>query len=196
MSAQTPRRSKARSSSDAGVQLVVLLRGINVGGKNKLPMAQLAAVLEEQGCTDVRTYIQSGNAVVRVATKSAATLAQRTSKAIAARCKLAVPVITRTAPQWRAVLAVPHAFQRHDPAHLHVVFLAQEPTPTNVDALDPDRSPGDTFVVREREIYLHLPNGVARTKLSNVYFDRALATVSTVRNWRTVQTLAAMLDDA
>jgi len=61
-----------------------------------------------------------------------------------------------------------------------------------VAALDPKRSPGDSFKVHGREIYLCLPNGVARTKLTNDYFDRALATTSTLRNWRTVMKLVEM----
>jgi uncharacterized protein (DUF1697 family) len=66
------------------------------------------------------------------------------------------------------------------------MFLQTMPTAGAVAALDAGRSPGDAFVVRGREIYLHLPNGVARTKLTNDYFDRQLKTVSTQRNWNTL----------
>jgi uncharacterized protein (DUF1697 family) len=73
-----------------------------------------------------------------------------------------------------------------DIATLHVAFLADAPGAKRTALLDPGRSPPDRFVLRHREIYLHFPNGVARTKFTNVYFDSKLGTMSTVRNWRTV----------
>jgi uncharacterized protein (DUF1697 family) len=76
---------------------------------------------------------------------------------------------------------------------LHVMFLANAPSPENIAALDPKRCPPDEFIVRGREVYLKLPNGVARTKLSNAYFDSKLATIGTQRNWRTVKTLMEMI---
>jgi uncharacterized protein (DUF1697 family) len=72
---------------------------------------------------------------------------------------------------------------------LHVLFLADLPASRSVRDLDPDRSPPDAFKVRGQEIYLRLPNGGARTKLTNQYFDSKLRTTSTARNWRTVTML-------
>jgi uncharacterized protein (DUF1697 family) len=77
--------------------------------------------------------------------------------------------------------------------HSHVVFLASEPTPALVAQMDPNRSAPDQFTVLGREIFLHMPNGMGRTKLTNAYFDSKLKTVSTVRNWRTVLKLLAMM---
>ncbi len=79
-----------------------------------------------------------------------------------------------------------------DPGTLHVAFLADVPEAQRVAALDSRRSPGDSFEIRGRHIYLWLPNGVARTKLTNDYFDRTLRTTSTLRNWNTVQKLLGM----
>jgi uncharacterized protein (DUF1697 family) len=76
---------------------------------------------------------------------------------------------------------------------LHVMFLADAPDASHIRTLDPDRSPPDTYQVRGREIYLRLPNGMGRSKLSNQYFDSKLATVSTARNWRTVTTLLELM---
>jgi uncharacterized protein (DUF1697 family) len=76
---------------------------------------------------------------------------------------------------------------------LHVLFLADLPSPLRVKELDPQRCPPDEFVVRSREIYLKLPTGAARTKLTNGYFDSRLATVSTQRNWRTVVKLLELM---
>ena len=77
---------------------------------------------------------------------------------------------------------------------LHVYFLADWPDDTAVKILDPDRSSGDSLVVGGREIYVQLPNGMARTKLTNLYFDSKLKTVSTARNWKTVGKLVQMLN--
>jgi uncharacterized protein (DUF1697 family) len=77
---------------------------------------------------------------------------------------------------------------------LHVLFLADPPSPRRVADLDPDRSPPDAFVVLGQEVYLRLPHGAARTKLTNAYFDARLATTSTGRNWRTVTKLLALME--
>ena len=75
---------------------------------------------------------------------------------------------------------------------LHVYFLADRPDPKAAAALDPDRSPPDSFRVSGREIYGHFPNGAGRTKLTNAWFDTKLSTVSTARNWATVLKLFEM----
>ena len=75
---------------------------------------------------------------------------------------------------------------------LHVAFLADAPLADRVARLDPGRSPGDAFEVCGREVFLHCPNGLARTKLTNAYFDATLGTTSTMRNWRTVLALLSM----
>jgi len=166
---------------------VALLRGINVGGKNKLPMLDLAEMFTEAGCSDVRTYIQSGNVVFSVAPKSAKRLPDLVSRQIVDRFGYQVPVVLRTADEFRQV-AVSNPFLKSeaDVNSLHVGFLADLPDQSQIAALDPKRSPGDSFKVRGREVYLCLPNGVAKSKLTNAYFDSTLATTSTFRNWRTV----------
>ena len=80
-----------------------------------------------------------------------------------------------------------------DEGTLHVMFLSDEPSPNLIAGLDAQRSAPDEFVVTGREIYLHLPNGAAKTKLTNAYFDSKLKTVGTQRNWRTIKTLAEMM---
>lgn len=166
---------------------VALLRGINVGGKNRLPMAELARLFEAAGATDIRTYIQSGNVIFRAPEKIASRLAGAVSRQIAARFGLRVPVVLRSAEELRLVSERNPFLQRGaDPDALHVMFLADRPKPAHLLALDAKRSPPDEFAVCDKEIYLCLPNGVARSKLTNAYFDRALATTSTSRSWRTV----------
>jgi uncharacterized protein (DUF1697 family) len=173
---------------------VALMRGINVGGKNKLPMKDLAEMFAGAGCRDVRTYIQSGNVVFTaprgVATKLPGLVAAR----IAERFGYRTPVVLRTADELRdAVANNPFLAAGAAEETLHVMFLADTPSARAVGDLDPQRSPGDVFVVRGRDVYLRLPKGVADTKLSNAYFDSKLATVSTGRNWRTVTKLLEMM---
>ncbi len=173
--------------------LVALLRGVNVGGNNKLAMRDLVAVFEALGCGDVRTYIQSGNVVARAPASAVDGLSDAVAKALRAGFGLDVPVVLRTGDALAAVVAAnPYLAAGADPATVHMMFLRDAPSAAQVAALDPARSPGDAFTVRGRDVFLHCPNGFARTKLTNDYFDRKLATVSTVRNWKTVLTLLAM----
>lgn len=173
---------------------VALLRGINVGGKNKLPMQDLAAIFTDLGCLSVRTYIQSGNVVFEANAQGAAGLPVSAAAVIEERFGFRVPVLTRSAKELTAVLAGNPYLARGVPTDtLHVAFLADQPAPVRARALDPARSAPDEFALAGRDLYLYLPNGVARTKLTNDYLDRTLRTVSTVRNWRTVQALASML---
>jgi uncharacterized protein (DUF1697 family) len=180
------------AARSAGVH-VALLRGINLG-KRRLPMKDLARIFEDAGCADVRTYIQSGNVLYRAGAALARRVPDLIQAAIAERFGFDAPVVTRTAAAIASIVrANPYADEAAaDPKSVHVAFLADRPTASAVSSLDPNRSPPDTFLVRGREIYLHLPNGAARSKLTNPWFDARLGTVSTSRNWRTVTTLEEM----
>lgn len=167
---------------------IALLRGINVGGKNRLPMKELAPLFAELGCKDVRTYVQSGNVVYRADGPLADRVPDAISAAIADRVGLSVPVVGRTADDLHAVSEA-NPFPDADPKRVLVAFLADAPDPARVAALDPDRSPGDAFVVRGREVYLHCPNGFGRSKLTTAWLDRKLGTTSTIRSWKTVLAL-------
>jgi len=170
--------------------LVALLRGVNVGGRNRLSMREVAAVFEEAGGREVRTYLQSGNVLLRATAQVARRLPDLAARLIAERHGLKVPVIVRTAGELDAVAAGnPFLAEGADPDRLHVVFLAESPARRAVDSLDPARSPPDAFRVQGREIFLLLPGGVARSRLTNDYFDARLGVVGTSRNWRTVRRL-------
>jgi uncharacterized protein (DUF1697 family) len=172
---------------------VALLRGINVGGKNKLPMAELSAMFTAAGCAGVRTYIQSGNVVFEAPAAVADGVPDRVSGAIADRFGYRIPVVLRTGAELSAVLRDnPFLARGADPERLHVAFLAGVPAPGRAEKLDPARSPPDELSLRGREIYLLCPNGMARTKITNAWLDNTLGTTSTVRNWRTVETLAGL----
>src|SRR5712692_9552134 len=144
---------------------IALLRGINVGGKNKLPMQELVAMFVDAGCDDARSYIQSGNVIFRAGPSVAEQLPGRIATQIAKRYGYRTPVVLRTAEQLGDVVAN-NPFLPAGAAEetLHVMFLADRPDPRRVADLDPDRSPPDAFVVRGQEVYLRLPHGVADTK--------------------------------
>jgi len=173
-----------------------LLRGINVGGKNILPMRDLSAIFESAGCENVRTFIQSGNVIFNASARASRSLAGIVAATIEERFGYKVPVILRTAQQLRDVVSK-NPFLKPGSAEetLHVMFLADRPIPAKIAALDPNRSLPDAFIVRGQEIYLNLPNGGGKSKLTNAWFDAKLSTVSTVRNWRTVNKLLAMMED-
>ena len=173
---------------------LAFLRGINVGGKNKLPMEELRAMFVAAGCDDVQTYIQSGNVIFGAAPDVVSTVPGVITARIAADFRYRVPVIVRTAAELAGVLERnPFVPTGAAAEALHVMFLAAHPAADRVARLDPRRSPPDAFAVRGQEVYLHLPNGMARTKLTNAYIDTTLDTTSTARNWRTVSTLRTLL---
>lgn len=184
----------AGSRSPSG-DYVALLRGINVGGKNKLPMKDLVTLAGELGAGDARTYIQSGNLVCRLTKTAASSFSSRLAAGIESSFGLRVPVVLRSQTELRAVAKHnPFLSVTDDPKALHVAFLADRPNKKQLATLDPERSPGDRFSVRGSDVFLLCPNGVARTKLTNAWLDSKLSTTSTARNWRTVLKLVEMVD--
>jgi uncharacterized protein (DUF1697 family) len=172
---------------------VALLRGINVTGKNKLPMADLVAIFEAVGAKNVATYIQSGNVVFEAPVRLVKRLGEDVPKAIAERFGYDVPVVLRTAAEMEDTRAhSPFLSRTRDHKQLHVMFLRDRPSPAAVAALPLDRSPPDELRVIGSDVFLYLPNGMGRSKITNAWLDRQLGTVSTARNWRTVETLIEM----
>jgi uncharacterized protein (DUF1697 family) len=177
-------RTTRRKTEDT---YIALLRGINVGGKNILPMEALAALFTQAGCDRVQTYIQSGNVLFTAAPQLTKRLSDLIAKRIADRFGIRVPVLLRTARELDQVARGNPFLKLGTPIDaLHVAFLSDRPSPSAVANLDSNRSRPDAFVVRGREVYQQLPNRAGRTKLTNQYFDSTLATTSTVRNWKTV----------
>ena len=173
---------------------VALLRGVNVGGKNMLPMKALVEMFAAAGCAEVTTYIQSGNVVFCAEDKLAKTLGGVIALQIEKQFGLKVPVVLRTAAELEAVVRG-NPFLKAGVAEemLHVSFLADRPGAELVGGLDAGRSVPDEFAVVGREIYIKLVKNVSGTKLTNAYFDSKLKTVSTMRNWRTVLKIAEMM---
>ncbi len=157
-------------------------------------MADLRDIFAAAGCGAVKTYIQSGNVVFEAAEDLAERVPALVSEAIRERFGYETAVVMRSGDEMRQVADSNPFDTSGDPRFLQVAFLADAPGAKAVARLDPQRSPPDAFEVRGRHVYLHYPNGVARSKLTNEYLASRLGTASTMRNWRTVLTLLKMLD--
>lgn len=170
---------------------VALLRGINVGGHHKVPMAELRELFAELGHAGARSFIQSGN-VVLDADADAATLESELAAAIAKRFGFEVPVMVRSRADLDAVLAAdPFGGRDLDPAKVAVMFLSGQIGAVTV----PDGCPEEA-VAAGRELFIHYPEGMGRSKLERSGFFKQLNGVTTTtRNWRTVTKLRAMMDD-
>lgn len=162
---------------------VVLLRGVNVGGHNRISMPDLRTLLEGAGCRDVRTYVQSGNAVVDH--EAAPAELERIVAAALAAHGVPVPVMVRTGEELsRVVEASP--WHDLDPKLFHVAFLSGDPDPAKVAAIDHEGLAPERVVVGDRVLYLDYAFGAGRSK----GLDRLrLGVDATARNWRTVNAL-------
>jgi len=163
---------------------VALLRGVNLAGKNKVPMVELRALFESLGHTQVSTYIQSGNVLF---TSARPLKPKSLETVIHDRFGFPVAVMLRTSQELAGVVDS-NPFTRADTSKLHVAFMAGGPSRPAVDDLDRDRFRPEEFVLQGHDLYLYLPNGVGRTKLP-AYLDRQLKTPFTIRNWNTVMKL-------
>ena len=150
-------------------------------------------MFEAAGCTNVVTYINSGNVVFSAPSAVLKKLTVTIPNLIEAQFGFRVPLVLRSGSDLTRIIAAnPYPEAVVEPQKLAVMFLANEPSADAVAALDPSRSPGDRFHVIGSDIYLHLPKGFADTKLNNAYFDSKLKTISTGRNWNTVLKLYTM----
>lgn len=177
------------------MRYVALLRGINVGGNRKISMADLRDLVSSLGHADVSTYIQSGNVLFTGPEQDTSSLGQRIERKIASELGQDVTVIVRTRAELDTVIDG-NPFQQAvtNPTTLHVVFLSEPPDSERLAAIDARLFEPDRFQVRDRAIYLWLPNGFQRTKLTNDLWERRLRLRATTRNWNTVTKLLALAD--
>jgi uncharacterized protein (DUF1697 family) len=174
--------------------VIALLRGVNVGGHNKMKMESLRALCESLDLHDAQTYIQSGNVVFRTRERNLAALAKRMQSAMEKDFGFRPEVVLRTSSELREAVAKNPFARRSDvpPNKLHVNFLAGAPAadaPTKLAAMKADP---EELIIDGRELYIHFPNGVGQSKLSWSAVDKALQTPVTGRNWNTVLKLLAM----
>jgi uncharacterized protein (DUF1697 family) len=167
---------------------VALLRAINLGSRNKVPMAELRRVFEKAGCESVRTYIQSGNVVFEHDKPDRAALEAAVSKAFGVQSV----IVLRSAKQVRSLLSA-HPFGT-DTSKTHVAFLSEKPGRAAWRSLaELDIAP-DQFKTSGADVVLHYPKGFSGAKLTAARLEKQLGVPTTVRNWRTVERLAEMAD--
>jgi len=172
---------------------IALFRGINVGGKNLLPMATLREILGGFDLQNIRTYIQSGNVVFDAVDISPIDLAKKIVEGIQERQGFSPSILLLTRAQLQAAAdANPFPGAISDPKSLHFLFLAERPVSPNLDSMQKKKSTTERFVLTDSVFYLHAPEGIGRSKLAAVA-EKNLGVVTTGRNYRTVKKLLEMV---
>lgn len=173
-------------------RFAALLRGINVGGHAKVPMVDLRDACVGIGLHDVATYIQSGNMAFS-SDQSERKLVPLIQAAIVAKFGFHVPVILRSHSDLQAIVqANPYPdLALAEPKFLSVQAFAEPLPPTLIAKLDPDLNLPEHFTIVGRDLYLHLPNGIGRSKLAE-HVAANLGKLGTVRNWNTVLKMLEM----
>ena len=168
---------------------IAIIRGINVSGKHKVPMAELRSLCENLGWRNVRTYIQSGNVVFEA--ESPTGLAAMLASGIAETFGFQVPVLVRSAAEMAEVVERNPFGEIEDfaPEKLHVTFMAEEPQPDKLEAIKAFTFEPEKYTILGKEIYVYCQNGYGNTKLENLFFEKKLKVTCTTRNWRTVNEL-------
>lgn len=168
---------------------VVLLRGINVGGHNKLAMAELRSLLGKIGYQDVKTYIQSGNCILTSSDASAEVIERNIQSAIKSAYGFKPQILAMTVEDFSAALSAnPYPVDEHKGATVHFYFLAQQSKAAGEDALEALRASDEAFTLTPKVFYLHAPSGVGRSKLA-ARAEAKLGVAATARNLRTVKKL-------
>jgi uncharacterized protein (DUF1697 family) len=181
----------------AGTVFIALLRGINVGGHKPVAMSALKDLLAKLGFDDARSILQSGNLIFRCDPRDSTELENMLEAEAAKRLGLQADFLIRNAKQWKEIVAR-NPFRKEaeaDPGHLLVMFLKSAPVPTAVKAAHDAIVGRETIRADGRQIYIVYPDGIGRSRLTNVLLEKKLGTRGTARNWNTVLKLAALADD-
>ena len=178
---------------------IALLRGVNVGGHNKIKMDGLRALCATLELEHAQTYVQSGNVVFRTSAHDTVKIGPRLENAIQRTFGFHAAVMVRTLDELRGVLSRnPFAGRVGiDPAKLLVTFLGVDPGPeaaARIAAIPYGADRPEELFLDGRELYIHYPNGVGRSKLSPSVVERALGTAGTARNWNTVAKLVEIAE--
>ncbi|MFD2566254.1 DUF1697 domain-containing protein [Pseudotenacibaculum haliotis] len=162
---------------------IVLLRGINVSGKNKIPMQELRDLLEGIGYENVRTYIQSGNIILN-SEEDKTIISKKISEAIQKHFGYEVPALTYSLEDWKHIIQ-DNPYSEGEKA-IYFTFMDQEPENT---AIEVNGTKDDEFTIYKNMVYLNCLGGYGKSKLSNNLFENKLKVIATTRNFRTVHKL-------
>lgn len=180
--------------ADRQQAFVALLRGINVSGQNKIPMAKLRSICTGIKCKDVQTYIQSGN-VVFTSVLSAEALEERLEQAIEQEFRFSIPVVVRSASSWRRyVKGNPFPDEAKKEGNWVLLSLSKLPPKANAASeLQQRATQGERVVKKGDAIWIHYASGIGRSKLTPAVLDRHVGSSVTARNWRTVLKVDEMI---
>lgn len=172
---------------------IALFRGINVGGKNILPMVELKRVLESAGCENIRSYIQSGNLVVSSSTKSKRLLTGKMLKATEESFGFRPNLVLLSVAEFSsAIQNNPFPVAVAAPKTLHFFFLETQPTSPDLDGIAKLAIPSEQFRLIDKVFYLYTPEGLGTSRLANSA-ERKLGVYATARNFNTVLAIAEMV---
>lgn len=189
---QGPGKPVWHSREVALTRLALLLRGINVGGNNKVAMADLRALLGSLGYADCTTLLNSGNAVITTS-DSGDDAERRVEQTIGERLGLSIATLARTHDELAAIVAAnPLASVATDPARCAVAFLRSAPPKDALNAVDPAAYAPECWKLVGRELYVWYANDQARTKLTGAFWEKQLKVAATARNWNTVLKLLGL----
>lgn len=173
---------------------IALLRGINVGGKRKVLMADLKAMILKIGFQKVETYIQSGNIVFQSVINNS-DIEKMLEKEISSEFGYDVPVIVRSAMDIKNLVKNnPYCSSEEDINKLHLTFLKVDPNPDFVDAISSLSFEPDLFTIDKKEIYIFCQGKYHQSKLTNDFFEKKLKVQTTTRNWKTVLKLLELAE--
>jgi uncharacterized protein (DUF1697 family) len=176
--------------------IISMLRGVNVGGHNKIKMEALRALYESLKLRDAQTYVQSGNVIFRTDERDAARLTKRIEDGIEKKFGFRPDVILRTASEMRdAIARNPFAKRRGiEPGKLLVAFLASDPDAEAREKVRQMKCDPEELRIEGRELYIYFPNGIGRSKLSLARLEKMLKTPGTGRNWNSVMNMMEMAE--
>lgn len=173
---------------------IALLRGINVGGHNKLPMKELRELMADLGFSDVQTYIQTGNIAFQSDMSDPKAIASQIRSEIKKQFGFEPDVLVLTQDQLRAAIkANPFPQAESEPKTLHLFFLLEKPADPDLDSLEGIKAENERFKLTESVFYLHAPDGIGRSKLAE-NIGKFIRVSMTARNWRSVQKIMEMAD--
>lgn len=179
------------------ITYIALLRGINVGGNNKIPMAALREALQQTGFDAIQTYIQSGNVIFTSEFREKNQIQSAIEQCITDTFGLRIAVFVCTAQEWQTLhdtnplIDTPEKIPL-DPKQHHLTLLSAAPDESRIYAIQPTNFAPDRFSVIGQYVYLHTPDGYGKTLLTNGFFEKTLGVKATTRNWRTVAELKKM----
>ena len=174
---------------------IAILRGINVGGKRKILMADLKELFSEIGFADIQTYIQSGNVIFNTKRKDDnIELANKIEQSIAKNYDFKVPVIVRDVEELNEAISNNPFFEKNDIERLHLTFLKEVPETEKLDKIKTyDYSP-DKFEIKDKNVFVYCSGKYSDSKLTNKFFESKLKVLATTRNWKTVLKLLELLN--